>query len=34
MKGAGEFLAVIKTRETAVMQAILAGDETPFAEPA
>ena len=34
MKGAGEFLAVIKTRETAVMQAILAGVEAPFAEPA
>jgi hypothetical protein len=33
MNGAGEFLAVIKTRETAVMQAILAGDEAPFAEP-
>jgi hypothetical protein len=34
MNGAGEFLAVIKTRETAVMQAILAGDDAPFAEPA
>ena len=30
MNGAGEFLAVIKTRETAVMQAILAGGDAPF----
>lgn len=33
MNGAREFLAVIKTRETAVMQAILAGDNAPFADP-
>jgi hypothetical protein len=34
MNGAGEFLAVLETRETGVMRAILAGDDTPFAEPA
>ena len=34
MNGAREFLAVIEARETAVMQAILAGDDAPFAEPA
>jgi len=33
MKGAGEFLAVLRTRETAVMQAIFAGDDAPFADP-
>ncbi len=33
MNGAGEFLAVIEARETAIMQAILAGEEKPFAEP-
>ena len=34
MNGAGEFLAVIEARETAIMQAILAGEEKPFPEPA
>ncbi|MEO8565296.1 MAG: hypothetical protein ABI541_02850 [Betaproteobacteria bacterium] len=34
MNGAREFLAVIEARETAVMRAILAGDDAPFAEPA
>jgi hypothetical protein len=34
MNGAGEFLAVIEARETQVMQAILAGNDAPFAEPA
>jgi len=33
MKGAGEFLAVLRRRETAVMQAIFAGDDAPFADP-
>jgi hypothetical protein len=33
MKGAGEFLAVLRARETAVMQAIFAGDDAPFADP-
>lgn len=34
MNGAREFLVVIEARETAVMQAIFAGDDAPFAEPA
>ncbi len=34
MDGATEFLAVIEARETAVMQAIFAGGDAPFAEPA
>ena len=33
MNGAREFLVVIEARETAVMQAIFAGDDAPFAEP-
>jgi hypothetical protein len=33
MGGAAEFLAVIDTRETAVMSAIFAGGNAPFAEP-
>jgi hypothetical protein len=33
MRGAGEFLAVIETRETALMNAIYAGDRAPFPEP-
>ena len=33
MRGAGEFLAVIETRETALMKAIFAGDRAPFPEP-
>jgi hypothetical protein len=34
MNGAGEFLAVIEAQETALMRAILAGDDAPFADPA
>ena len=34
MNGAREFLAVIEARETAVMRAILNGDDAPFADPA
>lgn len=34
MNGAAEFLAVVEARETALMQAILAGDDAPFAAPA
>lgn len=34
MNGAGEFLAVIDARETAIMRAIFGGDDAPFAEPA
>jgi hypothetical protein len=33
MNGAREFLAVIEARETAVMQAIFAGDHAPFPDP-
>ncbi|HEY2862374.1 MAG TPA: hypothetical protein VGK37_01970 [Casimicrobiaceae bacterium] len=33
MDGAAEFLAVIQTRETAVMQTIFGGDAAPFVEP-
>jgi len=33
MDGASEFLATIETRETALMNAILAGERTPFPEP-
>ncbi|HEX3632600.1 MAG TPA: hypothetical protein VHZ01_08840 [Casimicrobiaceae bacterium] len=33
MNGAREFLTVIDARETAVMQAILAGDDAPFSDP-
>ena len=34
MHGATEFLATIQVRETALMNAIFAGERTPFAEPA
>jgi hypothetical protein len=33
MRGAGEFLAAVETRETALMNAIYTGDRTPFPEP-
>jgi hypothetical protein len=33
MSGASEFLATIETRETALMNAIFAGDRAPFPEP-
>jgi hypothetical protein len=33
MHGAGEFLVTIETRETALMDAIFAGERTPFPEP-
>jgi hypothetical protein len=33
MKGAAEFLATVQTRETALMNAIFAGDRAPFPEP-
>ena len=33
MRGAGEFLATIETRETAVANAIFAGERAPFPEP-
>jgi len=33
ISGAGEFLATIETRETALMNAIFAGDRAPFPEP-
>ena len=33
MRGATEFLAIIDTRETALMNAIFAGDDAPFAQP-
>jgi hypothetical protein len=33
MNGAGDFLATVETRETALMKAIFAGDRAPFAEP-
>jgi len=33
MNGAGEFLATIETRETALMNAIFAGERAPFPEP-
>jgi hypothetical protein len=33
MRGAGEFLATVEARETALMQAIFAGGPAPFAEP-
>jgi hypothetical protein len=33
MRGAGEFLATIETRETALVNAIFAGDHAPFPEP-
>ena len=33
MRGAGEFLATVQTRETAVMDAIFAGDRAPFPDP-
>jgi hypothetical protein len=33
MHGADEFLAVIEARETALMEAILAGNRAPFADP-
>jgi hypothetical protein len=33
MHGAGEFLAAVETRETALMNAIFAGDRAPFPEP-
>jgi hypothetical protein len=34
MNGAREFLAVVEAQETALMRAILAGDDAPFADPA
>jgi hypothetical protein len=34
MRGADEFLAIVEARETALMNAILAGDRAPFPEPA
>ncbi|MGH8712489.1 MAG: FFLEELY motif protein [Casimicrobiaceae bacterium] len=34
MNGAAEFLQVLEARETALMRAILDGDDAPFAEPA
>jgi hypothetical protein len=33
MRGAGEFLATIEARETALVEAIFAGDRAPFTEP-
>jgi hypothetical protein len=33
MHGADEFLGIVQARETALMNAILAGDTTPFADP-
>jgi hypothetical protein len=33
MRGAGEFLATIDARETALMQAIFAGNRVPFPDP-
>jgi hypothetical protein len=33
MEGAAEFLATVETRETALMNAIFAGDRAPFPEP-
>ena len=33
MRGAGEFLTVIEARETALMNAIFAGDRAPFPQP-
>jgi hypothetical protein len=33
MQGAGEFLATIEARETALMNAIFGGDRMPFSEP-
>jgi hypothetical protein len=33
MHGADEFLAIVQTRETAVMEAILRGDPEPFPDP-
>jgi hypothetical protein len=33
MDGAAEFLTTIVSRETALMEAILAGDDAPFADP-
>ena len=33
MHGADEFLAIVEARETALMNAILAGEKTPFPEP-
>lgn len=33
MEGAAEFLATVETRETALMNAIFAGDRAPFQEP-
>ena len=33
MDGAAEFLATVETRETALMNAIFAGDSDPFPEP-
>ena len=33
MHGAAEFLATVETRETALMNAIFAGDRAPFPEP-
>ncbi|MGH8799731.1 MAG: FFLEELY motif protein [Casimicrobiaceae bacterium] len=34
MNGAAEFLQVLEARETALLRAILGGDDAPFAEPA
>ena len=33
MRGAGEFLATVEARETALFEAIFAGDRAPFPEP-
>lgn len=33
MRGAAEFLATVRTRETALMEAIFAGDRAPFPDP-
>jgi hypothetical protein len=33
MRGAAAFLATIETRETALVEAIFAGDRAPFTEP-
>jgi hypothetical protein len=33
MRGAGDFLITVQTRETALMDAIFAGERTPFPEP-
>ena len=33
MNGAGEFLATIASRETALMEAIFDGENAPFADP-